>query len=506
LNRAGYIDYLLKLSYLITLESYSHSFLTCYHEPLVTFEFYLDPFHVELWIAFIVSGLLLSVSLYFTINHVFGKDKYKSLSLLLFLLATVSDDSCDLPEAIQQNVAVRIMLSPWYLSTVVIVNAYIGLVISSLTGSFSLTSVGHFNELTEIKYKEHEIMTNLLWQRTIDNESFYELKAKDISNFSVTNYDLTGRYFNHKKDFKIYSSPSSGLEYYHGFFSHKSQMLPQSFGNTLMGFALTQIGPYFNVFNRWKPNFSVAARLLYEDHKKSKSKTYRKFSEVLFNLFYPSHLAHPSGFENALVRNSTSGKYKWKDKLKYSYLVEREIVKCGRSAFVDRASDVMREYNYLSRHYHRTKFFLSQESILSERRIWVFPWMDDDFKIIKYIKLLISSGILFKTKEYFDSAKYRRRHNYTLLGMNLLAANANPNGPVALTLSDRIQTCFYIFAIFISVSFACFVRENVTIHCLRLVVSSTLSFMIRIKGLMQFGKMKYALKLTAPKVNVKINK
>jgi len=444
-------------SHLIPLETYSWSFLTCYHEPLIPFKFYTDPFQIELWVAFLIAGLTLLISLHCVIRFIFGKAKFTSMSLLLFLLATVSDDSCDLPEAVQKNVPIRIMLSPWYLSTVVIVNAYMGLVISNLLSPFPLKSISTFTELAEIKYTESDIRKNFLWQQVYNKEEFNQVKLKNLPpNFRVINENES--VLNREQNFEIYSSPSSMVEFYDGTSSHLKHMFLQSFGRALTLFASKQIGNFYEFSGI--DFFESTTKIKIADEPEG----YRKLQEVLFNLFFPPHLKNPKGANTVFSVNETvksrknKKHFKWNNKLKFWFLVEQEIIQCGRSAYVDKSDDVLAEYYYLRNYYHRTPFFLSTESTLSQWRYWFFFALNDTYKAVKQAHRLIQSGLIAKTKKYFESAKHNQRVNYTVKGTGLKGA-MDANGPLAITLSDRIQTCFYFYLLSILLTLCRFLIE-----------------------------------------------
>jgi len=74
-------------------------------------------------------------------KYSFSKIHFSLSSITLFVFPTICDDSGSLPEKLRLHLPIRLALGLWYFATVVVVNAYIGLVICSLITPFQLTSI-----------------------------------------------------------------------------------------------------------------------------------------------------------------------------------------------------------------------------------------------------------------------------------------------------------------------------------------------------------------------------
>jgi len=147
-GRTLYLDHIDRFasSMSIGLKPVTQSFLTCYHFPIVTYAFYLSPFELEqdVWMAFLVFCTLMCILLKVIIFIGFGNHKFFGLSAFLFVLSTIMDDSCGMPNQLKRSWKIRFLFGPWFLTSVVLVNGYIGLAISSLTTPFKLKSVDFF--------------------------------------------------------------------------------------------------------------------------------------------------------------------------------------------------------------------------------------------------------------------------------------------------------------------------------------------------------------------------
>jgi len=147
----------------IPLYPVSHSFITCYKEPIVSYRFYIDPYKLNLWIVFFASILFLYIFIRLLVRNEYGNKRFCSYSVALFLVSTVTDDSCGRPEELKKNSKLRCTLGAWYLATIVFVNAYIGLAITSLTKPFGVGSISSFRNLAKVHYSHEQIVNEHLW-------------------------------------------------------------------------------------------------------------------------------------------------------------------------------------------------------------------------------------------------------------------------------------------------------------------------------------------------------
>jgi len=189
--------------------------------------------------------------------------------------------------------------------------------------------------------------------------------------------------------------------------------------------------------------------------------------ELVFSLLNPEHVKVPSGSDHEISWNKDESLFFVKDMQKYSFLIESEIVKCGKSAFVDLESTVLAELDYMKKHYKGIKFFLSKEQILHQPRFWQFGQIYPSSNYFKHSQLLYTSGIFHYTLKYFQSVRFKRRHKFTTESIAASQQNTN-NGPRPVNLRDKIQTCFFLYVGFVVISTFVLCSE----HCYLKVITS----------------------------------
>jgi hypothetical protein len=365
----------------------------------------------------------------------------------MFILSTITDDNCAMPGGLAREPVIRIALGPWFLMTVVMVNAYIGLVITGLTSPLPTESVDSFSKLTKMHFNLEQIARSLIWSR---NAHVYDptIKMMNIMDEERLFASNRTREFNPEIDFKIYSSRNQVvdeiyLKYLRTIFSDPQQARDWTYQNA-QTFA-------FVLLNRFTI-FRESESILYQQIKnRNLSIELRKElltnatipiptmeDAILLNLVVPVHMSVPTSY---LI-----GKWNFS----YASAVEEEIIKCGRSAYATIRSVVELEHKYLTKHYPRIKFFISKEEIYKEMYSWMFRGMDDKVPIFQGMKALLVTGIYRKLEEYFMKGAFFDRELYTTSSeySNLKSRQ----GKSALSLADSIQTAFFLFGLAVSVS------------------------------------------------------
>jgi len=181
------------LYFSLPVSSVSQSFLTCYHFPVIKYDFYITPFQPDVWMSFLAFFFFMCLALNFLIVYEFGREQFSGFSSFLFVLSTITDDSCGMPEKLRRNWKIRSLFAPWFLISVIFVNCYISLAISSITTPFKLQSIDFFQNLTRMHYNHDEITRGCLWLKT----SFANLG--DLFPISPRQLDLSN-------EFRIFSS------------------------------------------------------------------------------------------------------------------------------------------------------------------------------------------------------------------------------------------------------------------------------------------------------------
>jgi len=180
---------------------------------------------------------------------------------------------------------------------------------------------------------------------------------------------------------------------------------------------------------------------------------------ILFNLWFPVHLFLPRKLENVLKEIKSQLVINPKDTLTITSAIESEITQCKRTVFADTTEEVNREFEYLSKYYPDIEFFKSKETLLRTERIWFFPEATIDTKLVHHVHQMIAAGIYDYLENIFLSNGESTRVNYTLMNRPEKKTSIGRREPQAISLRDKIQSCFFMYLIFISACSACFVVE-----------------------------------------------
>jgi len=133
----------------LLLEDIVHYFLTCYSVPIVSVKFFISPFQPGLWICFILSAIAVTFAWCLISRLNKRKQKYSnSFSMTLLMISSVNEDSCGSPRWLDKKLSFRISFVGWFLAMIVVVNGYIGVLISGLTLPFDMETVNHFSNLS----------------------------------------------------------------------------------------------------------------------------------------------------------------------------------------------------------------------------------------------------------------------------------------------------------------------------------------------------------------------
>jgi len=143
---------------------------------------------------------------------------------------------------------------------------------------------------------------------------------------------------------------------------------------------------------------------------------------LLFNLYHPLHIYFPTEKEKDLRPKSYEEITSFENNLKFSYLVEREIVKCKRTVFMASEDDINREVQFLRNNYPDIQFFKSSEQFLTMQRFWSFS--ETDKTMANSITHLIQFGI-HKIKLEPDFLFYSHKYRVNLTLKNTLTAHNN---------------------------------------------------------------------------------
>ncbi|OXA40863.1 Glutamate receptor U1 [Folsomia candida] len=107
-----------------------YQFLTYYAEQFITFNFYVTPFKLEVWIGLLAAICILLLGS--EMSKKFANFGNTSFSAWLFILANIFEENGFVPKSFEKSKFYRLTFGCWGLMALILTNCYIGLMISDL--------------------------------------------------------------------------------------------------------------------------------------------------------------------------------------------------------------------------------------------------------------------------------------------------------------------------------------------------------------------------------------
>jgi len=419
---------------LLLVEVTSHSFLTCYNVPIVSIAFFVSPFDPIVWILFTCSAVAITLTWY-KIGQLSKKGTTKSFSPTLFMISSITDDSCGTPNWIGKQVAFRISFVAWFLAVIVIVNGYISVLISDLTTPFDMKTIRFFQNLTVPYYNYQDIrIKNHLWCfMGCGPSSVYYDDYVHTCPEEINTENLTPRQFDEERDFRILSTA----------FDNTREQQTRDLGTDSLdvGCNHTRMQWHTSSFMSNLIKFQQKSCMFDPFQDIGYSQSVSMFEDLLFNLIFPSHNGMPQSAANLFLLDPIENSCELKNNIQFDLEIETELLKCGKVVFADEHRVVLLEYEYLKKQYRNVSFFLS-EQIWPQQRYWKFDAMFTRPIMLEGVKTLLSNGIYFRTLEYFQASKYFERarvHREKNLQEN------DTLKPTVLVLAGKFKSLFLVF-------------------------------------------------------------
>lgn len=110
-------------------QSFGFKFLSCYSEKYFSFDFYLAPFKLTLWLGLSIT---LAITCAIFQAYMFVKTGEVSFTVSLSFISLLLDDFTSVPESIANGLFYRLIFTVWGPVAVLIINCYGGLLVSEL--------------------------------------------------------------------------------------------------------------------------------------------------------------------------------------------------------------------------------------------------------------------------------------------------------------------------------------------------------------------------------------
>lgn len=359
-----------KFDHWIQLGTHGYSFVTCYSEDVITFDFYVTRFQTKLWYALLATYICLTLALSFWLFWNMFKGAFCPW---MYVLGALLEDGVPLPGKIEKSSFFRVIFGCWIIVCVLFSNFYNGLMIKDLNAPLHAMSVITFRDLVcdwqDVKYsfKEYKEMTKNLSLVPFSLANFYLIW---YDNYVFKSYRMPGTRILNVTENPFSSTSSKCFAMLS--FPHEKYSCPKFFlflRNLFMKFY--RVG--------WLPHL--------------------KTQELELNLFHPK--------QRHLPRNMMEQK-----KLNYSQQIqgiEKEVVDCGKTAFAATPEELEAEVAYYARQYPWIKFYKSRDTV-NAKPMGVGINSPGGSKIPRNAVSLIESGIHSSLrKEKYERRNFRRK-------------------------------------------------------------------------------------------------
>jgi hypothetical protein len=399
------IDLLISVKTWDQLAVVTHSanikFLTCYYsKPGLRFQIYQKPFQPELWLAIGITGILLSTFLHFmNLKSEFGK----SFSGVMFYISLLLDEGYAVTSKMWNSPIFRLSSAAWLLSSVLITNCYNGLLISELNAPLQGEKLNNFSQIFC-----HRQINGIYLQNEVDKD------VQDgpwiFSKIMWWSLNKTDQSMSRHEHLKSYQSPNC--------FS----LLSKPVRNVREEDNFIMNPNQYSLFSELHGEM-LKFYILFRD---------MKMMDSFLNFVNPQHRHYPldpSPLEFPVSSNIIR-----------EVAIEKEISKCGESAYIGPADDLALERMYLSNFYHKQKFYISEGSFLSRMVGWTFTNYGSS-KMPIFLKRLVWAGIPKQFSEVQRARDYlRRREGTKAIGkMNIISP---------ISIHGSVQTIFIIGSAF----------------------------------------------------------
>ncbi|OXA46210.1 hypothetical protein Fcan01_19282 [Folsomia candida] len=288
---------------LMFTENEGYQFLTCYVEPYISFYFYFKPFQTQLWAVLGIS-ILTIVAVPKTVQYF--RNEMQPFSSWLFVMATLFEEAGYVPGFIEKTTFFRLSLGVWCVMSVILTNAYNGLMILELNAP---RETQHPNEFSQLRC-----------ENGFDHTAEFQSSYGKIKNPKFNNTVRNSKLYLASRDFQIFLTKLLGLDWF-----PDSKLEKYNIDFTMVQDRcyrlLSQIER--NSGAKRQPEFlNVLTTLALNFLKTSANKSAWYAALYLFNArhsFHPKEFSYLPGnmSDSVLQRN-----------------IEKEIIQCGKTVYI----------------------------------------------------------------------------------------------------------------------------------------------------------------------------
>jgi len=398
-------------SFFLTFDD-SIRFFTCYSLPVLSFHFYVSAFEIKVWVAKILSVIVIATFLKFHIHYNLSKTSH--FSTWLFYFSILTEESYSIPSSIGNNKVFRIATILWLLTSIVLTTTYISHVISGLNAP--------------------------LEGEKIKNSDFYGSSSPDyetdIRNIIVYHYDLMMDLQTDRAWFLT--------EFFNSFLDELHRNQTSTSGYTILSesFRLPyQEDVWLNLKNPFMYTVFFDNLLKLDSCDRKFFGRDSTFCRTLTNLMRHSNKYYPA--EHTYKRP-------WKSSYYPTGAVEEELIKCEKSVYVEESDQL--EFKYMSENCRNKRFYYLRDKFSITQKKWGFLNLQKS-KLPFYFSMFLQSGIFHEMHKLELFSYHQKRRSIT----SEIIKRTHKREVLDMTTS--VQTVFILFVVMILVANLAFIAE-----------------------------------------------
>lgn len=408
----------------ILIETQGYGFLTCHQVKKLDFSIYYSPFKKELWGCILLSIISLTI-----VTDIFLRFKLKLVNKysIFIYISSIIDESPIIPKLLEKTQFFRILTSLWFLIAGFLSSICISKLIEKFNSNLDTKKYETFDQIL-CKNNIQYLKPNFISENISYLEIYYIVKELNIS--------LSG----------------PGLIWTHDYYKKINNINTKCFSLLSDPIAENTEGMYIDSGMAY--NFYSKLVNILKKHYNFITILSNHTQNLIHNLMHPRHRKFPEKFNNKSYNNLhySSNYYSNFNYFKYNEIssnIESEIVKCGKSVWVDKVSRVNENFEYLRKKYPIIKFYKSSSSIFPEREELTFPTAVS--KLPYYFRNFVEQGIYQKNSKESEKTRIFLRLNKTKkiikkLWKTEMLSKANFK---RISLKGNVQTLFIIYGILI---------------------------------------------------------
>ncbi|OXA46186.1 hypothetical protein Fcan01_19175 [Folsomia candida] len=342
---------------IIPLTINGEKFLSCYSSRFITFEFYVTPFQLDLWISLFITLFLIVICLKLYMMYADIDDSL--LSPWLLVIAALCEETTSV---LEKKAFYRLSFGVLAVMAVILTNCYSGIMTNCLIAPYPAVKVDWLEDIVCAEEKVGSFVDIGAW-----------MNKTGINNYWGQVYD----------------------KFYHGALNNVTLKNPLESGTCFRLLSHPYLNLHFNQLlkNKFFDYLLETWESLVFSHE---TRIQLRFEHLLLS---PKH-SFELGDLSERDPNKTDGELR--------ILVERDVSSCQKVIFLAGTDHIRQEYLYLSGKYYWKEFYVSKDSFGDIINGLLFDGLDKS-TVPRNLKATIESGIWWRLEEEIWTRELSRR-------------------------------------------------------------------------------------------------